>query len=340
MTQYSQPGASPTGTGGVQPVQQPGQPAPGASFYDAATAQGAAGTANINQQTIANRANQINPTGSSTWSQDPATGQWTNTQTQSAGGQALTDAATGMVPGALDAFGKPIDSSNFSQLYSFGAPGQVNQQAQDAVMSRLDPMMQQRRAQMETQLANQGITRGSEAWQNAENQMGRDENDARMQGIQAGFTQGNLQNQQDINYGNYQSQQRAGQFGEARDVRNQGINDINTVFGSKLNTNPTFGQYGQAGVAAAPNYLGAGQSTYNALLDSQNADADSKASLYKGLFGLGGSFLGSDIGQKLIGKGGDYLSNLFGFGDSKSTIPTAPSRNWDDILFGTGGSGD
>jgi hypothetical protein len=337
MTQYALPptksttqsslggtGDYPGGTGTVNPVTTPPPPSSD-PFTLAAAAQGATGTAAVNQQTIANRANQINPFGSSSWIQDPNTGQWTqNVQLAGAQQGALTaqenlqagrmTGAAGLLPGALDAMGKPIDTSGFSSLYSFGAPGQVNQQAQDAVMGQLQPMMDQRRKAMETQLANQGITRGSEAWQNAQDQMARDENNMRLQGVQAGFTQGNLLNQQDINYGNYQSQQRAGELGEAQTLRSQPLSDINALTTGQGVQAPTFGQYGQAGVAAPPSYLTAAQSQYGAMLDQQNAEADRKASLYGGLYNLGGSFLGSQTGQNLLSGAGDYLSNLFGFG--------------------------
>lgn len=294
-------------------------------FSTAAQAQGNASQANVNQQTIANRANQSNPFGSSSWAIDPNTGQWTqNVQLAGAQNDALTaqqnlqagrsTAASDLLGQATSSLGNPIDTSGFAGLYSFGSPGQTNQQAQDAVMGQLQPQLDQRRKAAETQLANQGITRGSEAWQNAEDQLGRDENNARLQGVQAGFTQGNSLNNQNIAYGNYQQQQRAGQLGEAQTLRQQPLNDINALVNGQQVQSPTFGQYGQAGVATAPNYLGASQSQYNALLDATNASADANTSLNNGLFNLGGAFLNSNAGQNLIGSAGSWLGDLFGLG--------------------------
>lgn len=306
----------------------PYQPSPD-GFTQAATNQAAAGQAGVNAQTVANRANQNNPFGSSSWSQDPNTGQWTNNVSLAgAQGDALTaqqnlqagrsNAANGLLGQATSNLSNPLDTSGFSQLYSFGAPGQTNQQAQDAVMGQLQPQLDQRRKAAEAQLANQGITQGSEAWQNAQDQLGRDENNARLQGVQAGFTQGNAENAQNIAYGNYQQGQNAYQTQQAQMLRNQPLTDINNLTSGQNVTSPTFGQYGQAGVAAAPNYLGAAQSNYNMQLDSSNASQASNASFNNGLFGLGGAFLGSQTGQNWLGSAGNYLSGLFGYGGGGS----------------------
>jgi hypothetical protein len=181
-------------------------------------------------------------------------------------------------------------------------------------MGQLQPQLDQRRKAAETQLANQGITRGSEAWQNAEDQLARDENNARLQGVQAGFTQGKSLNDQNIAYGGYQQGQNAYQMSQAQALRNQPLTDINNLTAGQSVTAPSFGTYGQAGVATAPNYLGAAQSNYNQQLDNSNASAASRTSMLNGLFGLGGAFLGSNTGQNFLGSAGDYLSELFGLG--------------------------
>lgn len=82
--------------------------------------------------------------------------------------------------------------------------------AQQAIFSRLTPQLQQRRAALENQLANQGIPRGSEAYREAMTQLSQQENDlvqqaalqginldmaARSQGFQEAQTQAQLLNQ-------------------------------------------------------------------------------------------------------------------------------------------------
>jgi len=319
------PSSSATPAAGTAPPAGMTSNVPSNQFTDAATAQGMASQYLTNQQTIANRANQINPFGSSTWTQDPTTGQWTQNVSLNGGQQGALNAqqqsqlqrsqgAADLTGQAVSNLQNPINTSGFASLYSFGTPGQTNQQAQDAVMGQLQPLLDQRRQQTETQLANQGITRGSAAWQQAEDQLARDENNARLQGVQAGFQQGNALNQQNINYGNYQQGQRQYQLGETQTLRNQPLSDVNSLLSGQQVSSPTFGQYGQAGVAQAPNYLGAAQSNYGSVLDQLNLSADQKASLNNGLFNLGGAFLNSSAGQGLLNSAGSYLSDLFGLG--------------------------
>jgi len=67
------------------------------------------------------------------------------------------------------------------------APIGAGTTAQQAIMGRLQPQLERQRAQLQTQLANQGITPGSEAYRNAMTEQGQRENDllsqAALQGI-------------------------------------------------------------------------------------------------------------------------------------------------------------
>lgn len=327
MTQQAQPGGTPQpgmmtaggaggliSPGGVQPPTAPTYQ-PQDQFGQAAQAQGNASQAATDAATISNRSNQVNAAGDTlTWTKDPATGQWTQTINQGQGGQALTQGINGMAAGAVGALQQPLDTGGLTDLYSLNGktPGGFNDEAYQAIMSRLNPDMDRRRAAEETKLANMGITRGSEAWGGAEDQLGRDENDARMQGIMGGFAQGNTDFNQALGLATATQGQRAGQLDERRGIRGQGITDLMALQGA--DKSPQFGQYTTAGTATAPNYLGAQQSQYNAVLDKMNLSADQRASLENGLFSLGGSFLSSNLGQSLLQKGGSAIGGLFGFG--------------------------
>lgn len=343
MTQQSTSGPTPgmqtAGQSTFTPAQGQyggGQPQAGAQtsppaynptdpFGQAATAQGQASQQNVNQQTDANRADQSNPFGDLSWSQDPNTGQWTqNVSLAGAQGDALTaqqnlqagrsQAASGLLGDATSNLSQGLDTSNLNPLFKYGAPGQTNQSAQDAVMGQLQPILDRNSKALDSQLANQGITMGSEAWKNAHDQEAQDQNNARLQAVQAGFTQGNTENTQNINYANAQQGQNAQDLTQQQTIRNQPLTDINNLTSGQAVTSPTFGAYGQAGVATAPNYLGASQSQYNALLDTSNADAAKQSSLYGGLFGLGSAFLGSSAGSSAMNSAGNYISSLFGYG--------------------------
>jgi len=60
--------------------------------------------------------------------------------------------------------------------------------AQQAIMSRLDPQLQRQRAQLETQLANQGLVRGGEAFNAAIAEQQQQENDLRTQAALQGIS--------------------------------------------------------------------------------------------------------------------------------------------------------
>jgi len=90
-----------------------------------------------------------------------------------------------------DALNKPFTFTNTSAATN---PGQIQQQAADTAYQSatryLDPQFQRQQAGLESQLANQGITRGSEAWNNAMNQFGENKNQAYEQARSQAYTQG------------------------------------------------------------------------------------------------------------------------------------------------------
>lgn len=90
------------------------------------------------------------------------------------------------------------------------APVAAGTTAQQAIMSRLQPQLERQRSQLETQLANQGLVRGGEAYNTALQEQGQRENDllsqaalqginldmaARQQGLGEAQTLGNFANQ-------------------------------------------------------------------------------------------------------------------------------------------------
>lgn len=67
------------------------------------------------------------------------------------------------------------------------APVGAGMTAQQAIMSRLEPQLQRKRAQLETQLANQGLVRGGEAYNAAIQEAQQGENDLRTQAALQGI---------------------------------------------------------------------------------------------------------------------------------------------------------
>jgi hypothetical protein len=125
-----------------------------------------------------------------------------NAQLQDVGLQGL-----GYVQNALN---KPL---SFDQMQQLQSPGEIQQAASDAAyqnaMRYTEPRLQRQQASLENQLSNQGITRGSEAWnaamQDAEankaNIYGQAQNQAYLQGLagaQQAYGQGLGTRQQQI----------------------------------------------------------------------------------------------------------------------------------------------
>ena len=144
--------------------------------------------------------------------------------------------------------------------------------------SRMQPQLDRSRNSAETRLANQGIQQGSEAWRNAQDDIGRQENDAYSQAALQGISTGQQARQQGI-----QEQQ----YFNTRD-----LNALNALRTGSQVTNPTFGGYAQQATTAGPDMLGAANMQYGADMAANNANNAGMAGLTSGLFGMGSAFLG------------------------------------------------
>jgi hypothetical protein len=98
-------------------------------------------------------------------------------------------------------------------------PINAGMSAQEAIMSRLQPSLQKNRVSTETQLINQGLRPGTEAYDNAIQLLGQQENDARQQAVLQGIGLDLSANQQ--GYG--QALQSAG-FGNQAQLSGFGAN--------------------------------------------------------------------------------------------------------------------
>ncbi len=164
-------------------------------------------------------------------------------------------------------------------------PQLLNQQTQDALYKAntqyLDPQFNQQQAKIENQLANQGITRGSEAYNNAmlnfNNQKQQAYESARNQAI-AGSTsaaQGMFgMGLQGAQFGNQALGQQFGQYTTAQQLANQaaGQNNANSQTNMGL-TNAALGQqFGQGLQAAQFGNQAVAQNNANAMANAQFAN--------------------------------------------------------------------
>lgn len=145
-------------------------------------------------------------------------------------------------------------------------------------MARLQPQFDRKQSALETQMANQGIARGTEAWKNGMSDMDHQQNDAMSQAALQGISVGQQARQQGI-----QEQQ----YFNSRDLNN--LNALRT--GSQV-TNPTFNSYNQQATTGGADMLGAAQAGYQAQLGQTNANNAFGSDAMNGLFSLAGGKIG------------------------------------------------
>lgn len=245
----------------------------------------------------AQQTNQVTPFGNSTWTQGhdaiPGTGATPGhyegqkyTFDQGAGGRIAMPGTGKWVPGTPGTNAQPaVKDTNTTTLSPdltkglLGITGrvgdnmshgpdlssvpQIADKAYGALTSRLDPQWAQNESMQKTQLENQGLVPGGEAYDNAMRVFNQGKNDA--------YQQANL--------GAIQTMPQTYQL--ATDQYNQPLNQLNAIRSGAQIQGPQF--------EGSPNYLGAaqaqgqyGQGLYNAQVGQQNA-------MTSGLFGLGGA---------------------------------------------------
>jgi len=184
-----------------------------------------------------------------------------------------------------------LDTSQIAKM-----PVNAGTTGQEAIMSRLEPSLARNRVSTETQLINQGLRPGSEAYNNAINLLGQQENDARTQAVMQGLgldissnAQGFNQALQGGQFGNTAQQQALAQ---AISSRQMPLNEITALMSGSQIQNPQFGAYQGANVQAAPIANATAQQGQYAqnLYNQQAATANAQNA---GLFQLGGSALGA-----------------------------------------------
>ena len=256
------------------------------------------------------------------------TNQWTVSTTfspeqqrlyeQSVAGQTLYgDAALAQLRGVQDTLSRPFEFSGpdlTSQVQDrtgqlrygadftgIGDPNQSRDAVQEALLARINPDLERERAALESRLANQGITMGSEAWNRGMLDYARQANDARYGAVlNAGQEQSRMfgLGLQNAAFNNQAVGQASGldlgraQFGngarqqslqEQLMLRSQPLNEAAALLTGSQVQNPQFTNVPQV-MVQAPDYQGAvGQNyagatgQYNAALQRQGANNQAAA---------------------------------------------------------------
>jgi hypothetical protein len=190
------------------------------------------------------------------------------------------------------------------------APVNAGMTGQEAIMRRLAPQLERQQASMENQLANQGITQGSEAYRTAQTQAAQNRNDllsqAALQGIgldtQARAT--GFGEQQALMSTQNQAQQA--ELQRQAYLRQQPLNEITGLMSGSQIQMPQFQGYQGPTVAPAPIFAGA-QAQGQAAMNQYGINAAQQNANMSGLTGLLGAGLGAYSYNPTAVKG------LFGF---------------------------
>ena len=264
---------------------------PATPDYAGAAKETAAGNLDAARAAVAsNRVNQVTPYGSLSYAvtgQDPyGNPTWTATSKLSPDQQALYDydIASSKGLGALQSKGLTYVSNMLDQPFNTRNLPQTGinpgEDMTQSIMRRLQPTLAMEQKQFDTQMANQGIPLGSEAYENARRMFDQRQNDKLVSSVIQG-TQTGLQ-------------ARGQGFSEQAYQRNEPINTLNAVrSGSQvINPNSFFVSAPQQATTAGADYLGAAGMTGNANIAAANATNAQRNAMISGLFSIGSAAAG------------------------------------------------
>ena len=174
------------------------------------------------------------------------------------------------------------------------APISPGATAQQAMLARLEPTLSARRSQLETQLANQGLARGGEAYNTAMREQQQQENDLRLQAAAQGIGLDQAARQQAAAEREgamaFENQARAAALQRELALRGQPLNEIIGLMGGSQIMMPQFGAYQGQQVAPAPIFGAAQAAGQNAMQRYGIAQSGLNAQM-QGLGMLAGSAL-------------------------------------------------
>lgn len=209
--------------------------------------------------------------------------------------QALNQIAPSLLNRVQQTVATPLSYAGAAELPTDQT--QLRNDAYNALTARSNQALDLQTKQQQTQLANQGITPGTEAYNNALRPIEQARVDA---ANQATINAGNLAGQ---NLSQAQAL-RQNQIADITNLRNSPLADYSALLGLGGGvTNPQYAQSIQATVqptdVTSPYY-----NSYNGQLQQYNQQLAQQNALTGGLFGLGGSALSSAalIGSRFLGR--------------------------------------
>jgi len=296
-----------------------GKSSPSPPDYTQAAQQTAAGNLEMARAaTAANRPTQVTPFGTSSWYNTPGTDEWVQNVELDPDTQAalesqqnvqryMSDLGTKYMGRVEESMDKPYTDLGPMEQQNLGAMPELGfgavQQIQDAMMERLNPGLQKQRSAAQQRLASQGITLGSEAEGDVQQQLNESENAANREallsamGAYGDITGRQLQGRQQQMAEYAQRQQgRQQQLTEQAYERNLPLSELNAILRGNQVQAPQFSSFQGQGATAGPDLSGAAESQYQAALGGSNASKAAGAGLGSAVGGLLGTFIMPGVG--------------------------------------------
>jgi len=287
-------------------------------YIQAANAQALGNLAGAQTATAANRVNQntayqnLNYTQSTDANGNPV---WTANQTLNPMFQGTLG---NLAQNAQQATQTPLGTGPQLQTSVDGTGTQGWDQATQMIMNRLQPQMAQQQEQQNSNLANQGIVPGTQAYDNAMRTFNQGQNDMLTSAQAQGATLQNQlfnQNVTNANLGNTANQQM---FSNQLTAQNAPLQQLGAF---QQATNPNYVNTPTQAAATGPDYMGALNTQTNANIAANNATLGQQTNNTAGLYGLGAAgILGLSANPGLVSSGLTGLSNLFSSPQSTTSI--------------------
>lgn len=271
-----------------------------------------------------NRVNQVTPWGNVTYN-DLGNDRWSQTVSLSPQEQQTYNLTKGLenrglqlgqgVLGQVEsAWGNPLDFSGLTPMNTdFGAQrDRMTQASYDRFKGFLDPRFTQEQDNLDSKLAAQGITLGSDAYTRAQGDFSRNKDAAYQQALDSAVQMG--------------ASEANTLFGQNMQARNQGLSELLTQRQQPMNElaalmnissvgAPSYGQAQPVGVAPT-DVLGATQMGYQGQLNAYNQQLQQQQATMGGLFGLGGA-----LGSALILSDARFKERLTRIGQTSRGLP-------------------
>ncbi len=259
-------------------------PPPAPDYTGAAAATAAGNLEAARAATSANRINQYTPYGSQVYTQ-LGPDQWRSVLSLEPRAQQTLDSQMDVSRNLGNLTQEQLGRVNqqYSSPMDLSSVEKVADQSYADQTARLDPQWDQRKQQFDQQMANQGITAGGEAYDNASRDFGQQRNDAYTQARQAALA----------------TMPQTYQL--ATSTYNQPLNTLNAIRTGAQVQNPTFQPAGMQGAVPGTNYLGAAQAQGQYDQGLYNSQVGQQNSMMGGLFSLGAGIAGAPAGGWLSG---------------------------------------